>query len=159
MVGSFQHALKLDRKSVLGGVGLASAFTLVSAYLGIKPLVFFLLQSIVAIVLLELVNYIEHYGLERRALGNGRYEKVTPIHSWNSAHKFSNLILFNLQRHSDHHALAHLPYTVLKHHEDAPQLPSGYPGMVLLALVPATWFRIMDPKVRSWRERYTSTSA
>lgn len=159
VIGSFQHALKLDRKSVIGGVGLALAFTLVSAYLGLKPLAFFILQSIVAIVLLELVNYIEHYGLERRALGNGRYEKVTPIHSWNSAHKFSNLILFNLQRHSDHHALAHLPYTVLKHHEDAPQLPSGYPGMVLLALVPKTWFRIMDPKVQAWRERYTSTSA
>lgn len=159
LVGSFRHALELDRTSVAGGLALALAFTGLAAYLGAKALVFFLLQALVAVVLLELVNYIEHYGLVRRPLGNGRYEKVTPVHSWNSAHKFSNLILFNLQRHSDHHALAHLPYTALKHHEEAPQLPTGYPGMVLLALLPQTWFRVMDPKVRAWRARYTSTSA
>lgn len=159
VVGSFIHAMKIDKSKVLYGVGLAILFTVGSAFLGANVLVFFLCQAIVAFVLLEMVNYLEHYGLSRKPLGNGRYEKVTPIHSWNSAHKFSNLLLFNLQRHSDHHALAHLPYTVLKHHEDAPQLPSGYPGMILLALIPPVWFKVMDPKVLSWRERYTSTSA
>ena len=136
ITASFAHALKLDAGKVWMGVALAMGFTAVASYFGAKALGFFLAQAVVAFVLLELVNYIEHYGLSRKPLGNGRYEKVTPLHSWNSAHKFSNLLLFNLQRHSDHHAMANLPYTVLKHHEDAPQLPSGYPGMILLALLP-----------------------
>lgn len=159
VIGSFVHALKIDKTKVFIGVGIAVLFTLGAGFLGTNVLIFFLVQAIVAFVLLEMVNYVEHYGLYRRALGNGRYEKVTPIHSWNSAHKFSNLLLFNLQRHSDHHALANLPYTILKHHDDAPQLPSGYPGMLMLALVPPIWFNVMDPKVVSWRERYMSTSA
>ncbi len=157
IVRSFVHALKIDAGKVWMGVAMAMAFTALSSFFGAKVLGFFLFQAVVAFVLLELVNYIEHYGLSRRPLGNGRYEKVTPIHSWNSAHKFSNLLLFNLQRHSDHHAMANLPYTLLKHHESAPQLPSGYPGMILLALIPPLWFKLMDPKVELWK-RQTSTS-
>lgn len=158
VVGSFLHALKLDRGQVIYGVCLSLVFTGMAAWLGTSVLIFFIAQAIVAFVLLEFVNYLEHYGLSRKPLGNGRYEKVTPIHSWNSAHKFSNLLLFNLQRHSDHHALAHLPYTILKHHDLAPQLPSGYPGMILLALIPPLWFKVMDPKVEQWKNQ-TSTSA
>lgn len=154
VVGSFLHALTIDRTKVLYGVFLALLFTGASALLGASVLVFFLAQAVCAFVLLEFVNYLEHYGLERRPLANGRFEKVTPVHSWNSAHKFSNLLLFNLQRHSDHHALAHLPYTVLKHHDAAPQLPSGYPGMILLALIPPLWFRTMNPRVHAWRARH-----
>jgi alkane 1-monooxygenase len=154
---SFRHALKLDAAKVWIGVAMAMAFTALASFFGAKVLGFFLFQAVVAFVLLEFVNYIEHYGLSRKPLGNGRYEKVTPIHSWNSAHKFSNLLLFNLQRHSDHHAMANLPYTVLKHHESAPQLPSGYPGMIMLSLVPPLWFKHMDPKVEAWK-RQTSTS-
>lgn len=145
--GSFLHALSLDKKKVFAGVMMSFLLSAIAAFFGTKVLVFFLLQAVVAFVLLELVNYIEHYGLERKQLPNGRYEKVLPKHSWNSSHKFSNLLLFNLQRHSDHHALAHLPYTVLKHHEEAPQLPTGYPGMILIALVPGLWFRVMNPRV------------
>jgi alkane 1-monooxygenase len=147
IVKGFGHALKIDAGKVWIGVAMAMAFTALSSFFGAKVLGFFLFQAVVAFVLLELVNYIEHYGLSRKPLGNGRYEKVTPIHSWNSAHKFSNLLLFNLQRHSDHHAMANLPYTVLKHHESAPQLPSGYPGMILLALVPPLWFKFMDRRL------------
>lgn len=147
IVKGFGHALKIDAGKVWMGVAMAMAFTALSSFFGAKVLGFFLFQAVVAFVLLELVNYIEHYGLSRKPLGNGRYEKVTPIHSWNSAHKFSNLLLFNLQRHSDHHAMANLPYTVLKHHESAPQLPSGYPGMILLALVPPLWFKFMDRRL------------
>ncbi len=158
VVGSFLHALKLDRGQVIYGVCLSLVFTGMAAWLGTSVLIFFIVQAIVAFVLLEFVNYLEHYGLSRKPLGNGRYEKVTPIHSWNSAHKFSNLLLFNLQRHSDHHALAHLPYTILKHHDSAPQLPSGYPGMILLAIIPPLWFKVMDPKVEQWKNQ-TSTSA
>jgi alkane 1-monooxygenase len=150
--GSLLHAFQLDSTAVIKGMTLSLVFTLFASYFGSKVLVFFCIQSFVAILLLELVNYVEHYGLTRKQLTNGRYEKVLPIHSWNSAHKFSNILLFNLQRHSDHHAMAHLPYTVLKHQEDAPQLPSGYPGMILLALVPPLWFKFMNPKVMEWEK-------
>jgi alkane 1-monooxygenase len=150
ITGSFVHALKVDQKEVLRGVFMALLFTSVAAFLGKNVLIFFLIQSGVAIILLELVNYVEHYGLSRKQIANGRYEKVLPVHSWNSAHKFSNSILFNLQRHSDHHAMANLPYTILKHQEEAPQLPSGYPGMIMLALVPPLWFKLMNQKVNAW---------
>ena len=145
VTGSFLHAFKLDSFAVSRGVIISLLATVGAAMMGPKVLVLFLLEAVVAFTLLELVNYIEHYGLARRPLGDGRFEKVTPMHSWNSSHKISNLLLFNLQRHSDHHALAHLPYTVLKHHAEAPQLPSGYPGMILLALVPPIWFKKMNP--------------
>ncbi len=145
---SFIHALEIDWKRVLWGVILSLIFALICFSYGIKVLIFFLMQSVIAFTLLELVDYIEHYGLSRKELNNGRFEKVRPIHSWNSSHIFSNGLLFNLQRHSDHHAAAHLPYSILKHHDEAPQLPSGYPGMILLALVPPLWFKVMDKKVK-----------
>lgn len=147
--GSFTHALKIDRPTVLLWSGVSAAIVVAACAISFHMFVYFVLQSLVAIVLLEMVNYVEHYGLKRDQLPNGRYEKVRPIHSWNSAHKFSNYLLFNLQRHSDHHSLAHLPYTVLKHQEKAPQLPSGYPGMIILSLIPTLWFKIMNPKVLS----------
>ena len=147
IIGSFKHALELDARYVLFGFGLSVLMGLLFAYFGIKVLVYFLLQSLVAVVLLELVNYIEHYGLTRKQLENGRYEKVLPIHSWNSSHRFSNYLLFNLQRHSDHHANANLTYIALQHQDKAPQLPSGYPGMILLALLPKVWFKVMNAKL------------
>jgi alkane 1-monooxygenase len=145
--GSFIHALKIDRKEVFKGMGMSFLFMNLSLYFSREILIFFLLQSLTAIILLELVNYVEHYGLSRKQLANGKYEKVLPLHSWNSSHLFSNYLLFNLQRHSDHHALASIPYLNLKHHETAPQLPSGYPGMILISLVPPLWFRIMNKKL------------
>lgn len=153
VTGSFIHAWQIDYKSVLRGVALSLLFGLFFYFLGFQVLVFFLLQSLVAFTLLELVDYIEHYGLARSKSESGRYEKVQIYHSWNSSHLFSNLLLFNLQRHSDHHASAHLPYTILKHHEEAPQLPSGYPGMILLALIPPVWFRIMDARVNEFNSK------
>jgi alkane 1-monooxygenase len=147
VTGSFRHAWELDRWSTLRGVVLSVLTTFVAFYFSPMMGMFFLLQAAVAIILLEMVNYIEHYGLARKALSPGRYEKVTHLHSWNSSHLVSNALLFHLQRHSDHHAFANLPYTVLKHHPEAPQLPSGYPGMILLALVPPLWFRFMNPLV------------
>lgn len=147
IAGSFTHALKLDRAHVLQGLGYSLLMALAVFLVSAQALLFFVLQAVVAFILLEMVNYIEHYGLERKQLDNGRYEKVLPAHSWNSSHLFSNLLLFNLQRHSDHHARAHLPYTVLKDEESAPQLPSGYPAMILVALVPPVWFKLMNPKL------------
>lgn len=95
-------------------------------------------------------NYIEHYGLVRKKLDNGRYEMTRPQHSWNSNHIASNLALFHLQRHSDHHAYAKRRYQVLRHFDDSPQLPNGYAGMIVLALFPPLWRAVMDPKVRAY---------
>lgn len=111
---------------------------------------FFLGQSFIAFTLLEIVNYVEHYGLHRRKLDNGRYERTNPTHSWNSNFLLTNLFLFHLQRHSDHHAYAKRRYQVLRHFEDSPQLPNGYAGMIVLALFPPLWRAVMDPRVRAY---------
>lgn len=92
-------------------------------------------------------NYIEHYGLQRRRLADGRYERCAPHHSWNSNHLVSNLVVFQLQRHSDHHAHPGRGYQSLRDFPDLPRLPSGYFGMFLLAYLPPLWFRVMDPRV------------
>jgi alkane 1-monooxygenase len=116
------------------------------------PILFFL-QSFLAFSLLELVNYIEHYGMARKQLPNGRYEKVTPLHSWNASHLVSNFLLFQLQRHSDHHAFAYKRYQVLNHYDESPQLPQGYSAMIILALFPPLWFQVMDRRLVEWREK------
>lgn len=114
---------------------------------------FFFIQSFLAFSLLEIVNYIEHYGMERKVLPNGKYEKVTHLHSWNACHTVSNFLLFQLQRHSDHHAYAAKPYQVLNHYDESPQLPTGYSAMLILALFPPLWFRVMNPKLDTWKLR------
>jgi alkane 1-monooxygenase len=93
------------------------------------------------------VNYIEHYGLLRERREGGGYERCRPRHSWNSNHSVSNVLLFHLQRHSDHHAHAERRYQSLRHFDEAPQLPSGYMGMLLLSYFPALYFRVMDPRL------------
>jgi len=114
---------------------------------GWRAVAFYVAQSIVAFSLLEAVNYLEHYGLLRREITPGVYERVMPRHSWNASERVTNYFLFNLQRHSDHHAHPARRYQILRHAEEAPQLPSGYAAMVLLVIVPGLWFKIMDPKV------------
>nr|WP_299420732.1 alkane 1-monooxygenase [uncultured Emticicia sp.] len=113
---------------------------------------FFVVQSIIAILSLECVNYIEHYGILRKQLENGRYEKVNPLHSWNANHFYSNLLLFHLQRHSDHHAYAARPYQVLRHFDESPQLPYGYTMMILMSLVPPIWFKVMNKRLEEWQK-------
>jgi alkane 1-monooxygenase len=100
---------------------------------------------------LEIINYVEHYGLQRRQLSTGRYERVTHHHSWNAAQRLTNGMLFQLQRHADHHAHPRRRYQVLQHHEDSPQLPAGYAGMFVLALIPPLWRYVVDPRVHAWR--------
>ena len=119
---------------------------------GWPGVVFFLGQSFVAAFTLEVINYIEHYGLHRRVLENGRYERVTPAHSWNSNYFLTNLALFQLQRHSDHHAYAKRRYQVLRHYEESPQLPGGYASMYVLALFPPLWKKVMNPRVAAYYE-------
>ena len=117
------------------------------AHWGAPGLLFFAGQSVVAFTLLEAVNYVEHYGLLRSRKSGGALERVNFQHSWNASERLSNTLLFNLQRHADHHSNPARPYSMLRHREESPQLPTGYPGMLLLALVPWMWFRVMDPKV------------
>jgi len=109
---------------------------------------YFLGAAMMGILLLETVNYIEHYGLQRKPTGEGKYERAMPEHSWNSNHILGRLMLFELSRHSDHHYMASRKYQVLQHHDDAPQLPTGYPGSMLLATIPPAWFYVMNKKIR-----------
>lgn len=102
------------------------------------------------------MNYVEHYGLTREHLGDGKYEHVKPHHSWNSAQKASNWLLINLQRHSDHHFKPDRRFPLLQNRaaDEAPQLPYGYPVMTVAALMPRLWRRVMNPRVRAWRAQY-----
>lgn len=116
---------------------------------GWKILLYYLAAAVVGFLLLETVNYIEHYGLQRHRTGSGSYERTLPIHSWNSNHILGRLLLFELSRHSDHHFQASRKYQVLRHHDNAPQMPTGYPGMMMLSLLPPAWFVVMNPRVRA----------
>lgn len=119
-------------------------------------LALFVWQAFVAVWQLELVNYVEHYGLTRKHLGDGKYEHVKPHHSWNAAHKASNWLLINLQRHSDHHYKPDRRFPLLQTYDtaQAPQLPYGYPIMTMAAMVPPIWRKYMNPRVRRWRDMY-----
>jgi len=133
---------------VIQGFVLQAALTVaIWITFGFWTMMFFVLQSAVAFSLLELVNYIEHYGLERQLTEDGKYEKVSSVHSWNDSHLLTNLFLFNLQRHSDHHARPHIRYQALRHYDESPQLPAGYAAMIPAALLPPLWRRIMDWRV------------
>lgn len=162
LFGSLRSAWRLesDRLDRLGLASLhwrnellqawsLSGIWLVAVMLVFGPLglLFFLAQAGYGAALLETVNYIEHYGLLRQREANGRYQRCAPEHSWNSNHLVSNLLLFQLQRHSDHHAHPTRPYQALRHFDDAPQLPSGYAALVPAACIPPLWFWLMDRRV------------
>lgn len=114
---------------------------------GLTILLYYLAAAFIGILLLECVNYIEHYGLSRNKTASGGYERAMPEHSWNSNHPIGRLMLFELSRHSDHHYLASRKYQILRHHEHSPQMPTGYPGMMLLAHFPPVWFRVMKKQI------------
>ena len=109
---------------------------------------YFLIAAFIGILLLETVNYIEHYGLKRKKTEEGKYERAMPQHSWNSNHVIGRLFLFELSRHSDHHYIASRKYQLLRHHDNSPQMPTGYPGMIIVALFPPIWFWIMNRKIK-----------
>jgi alkane 1-monooxygenase len=146
-------AWSLRNRRLRHPLALALLLVAVGLWLGPIGIGLFVVQSVLGFSLLEAINYIEHYGLARRRTASGKYERVRPEHSWNSAHRVSNYYLFNLARHSDHHYLASREYDRLRHYEDVPQLPTGYAGMVMLALVPPLWFRVMNPRVEAWNSR------
>ena len=162
MPGGFRRAWQLERERLArcgkspwsldnevlqpALISLALYGALVAA-LGWQILPFLLLSAFWGAFQLTSANYLEHYGLLRRKLDNGRYEVCQPHHSWNSNHLFSNWALFHLQRHSDHHAHPTRRYQSLRNFPDLPSLPSGYFGMYLLAYVPPLWFRLMNPRL------------
>ncbi len=125
----------------------AVLWTAMIVWLGWAVLPFMLIQAIYGGSLLEVVNYLEHYGLMRQKKPDGTYERCQPHHSWNSNHIVTNIFLYHLQRHSDHHAYPTRSYQTLRHFDGLPTLPSGYAGMIMVAYVPWLWFRLMDPKV------------
>lgn len=139
------------RNDLLQGYAITLAFAaaLIVMFGGIM-VAFLLLHHLVGWLQLTSANYVEHYGLKRELKENGRYHPCEPHHSWNTNHVVSNLLLFHLQRHSDHHANPMRPYQSLRNFEELPRLPSGYPGSFVLAYVPALWFKVMNPKVIEW---------
>jgi len=161
--GSYVQAwqIEFDRMRIIGKSKFSLhnkmiAYTLIQFILciliflviGKTALLFFLIVALGGILLLETVNYIEHYGLLREKRENGTYDRVRRIHSWNSNHVFGRVVLFELSRHSDHHYKPDRPYQLLETHEESPIMPTGYPGMMLLALLPPLFFNVMNKKLQ-----------
>ena len=117
---------------------------------GLSTTLLFMVAALIGGLLLESVNYIEHYGLTRNKTGEHQFERVQPHHSWNSNHIIGRLMLFELSRHSDHHYLASRKYQILRSYDNAPQMPTGYPGMILLSLVPPLWFKVMNQQMKKY---------
>jgi len=162
VIGSLRSSWELERERLRrGGSGPLTPrndilrawamsvvlFAALAAIFGLVVLPYLLLQAVVGFSLLEVVNYLEHYGLLRQKREDGRYERCAPRHSWNSNNVASNVLLYHLQRHSDHHANPTRRYQALRHFGEAPQLPTGYAGMIVLAYVPPLWRRVMDRRL------------
>ncbi|MCB9231482.1 MAG: alkane 1-monooxygenase [Bacteroidia bacterium] len=139
---------------------LIQAGAILAVYLAfnLMTMLYFVAAAVMGFLLLETVNYIEHYGLQRQKVDGKYYETVKPCHSWNSNHILGRMILFELSRHSDHHFRASRPYQVLRHFEDAPQMPTGYPGMVLLSLLPPLWFYVMHRQIDKYKKENPEAS-
>ena len=167
LIGSFKSAWGIEKRRLLRkkiqiyslkNIMIQDFFiqlliiSIVFYFFSFYGLLFFILQSLISIFELEVINYIEHYGLKRKEISAGNYEKFSSKHSWNSNHIFSNYSLFNLPLHSDHHKYAGRRYFQLRHDRDSPQLPYGYSLMVIIALIPVLWKKIMDPVVIRFTE-------
>ncbi|HXH18493.1 MAG TPA: alkane 1-monooxygenase [Chitinophagales bacterium] len=130
----------------------------IAAVAGWLIALYLVMAAVISKLLLETINYIEHYGLTRRKNEQG-YERVQPVHSWNSNHWIGRVLLFELTRHSDHHYKASRKYQVLRHYEDVPQMPAGYPAMILLAFIPPLWFYVMHRQIRNFRQENPAAAA
>jgi alkane 1-monooxygenase len=148
LIGSFADSWRMDRAGVLRpwAATLAIAATLGIAF-GPFAVAFFIGQSAMAVLLLEATNYVEHYGLQRKKLADGRYERPGPQHSWDAYEWLTNSFLVHLQRHADHHLNPSRPYAALQPQAESPKLPTGYAGMIPLAMVPPLWFAVMNKRV------------
>jgi alkane 1-monooxygenase len=147
-----QHPFRIGNDVINAWLMTAALWCVMLLWLGVGILPYLVVQAVVGFTLLEAVNYLEHYGLLRQRVGvpgKERYERVDPSHSWNSNNLATNVLLYHLQRHSDHHANPTRRYQALRDYDQSPSLPTGYAGMILVALVPFLWRRVMDPKVLS----------
>ena len=145
-----QHPWRLGNDVLNAWLMTVVLFGAIVLWLGVAVLPYLVLQALIGLTLLEAVNYLEHYGLLRARVGVGdheRWERVEPRHSWNSNNVATNVLLYHLQRHSDHHANPTRRYQALRDFEESPVLPTGYAGMIVLALFPPIWRRVMDPRV------------
>src|SRR4051812_23796567 len=145
-----QHPFRIGNDLLNAWLMSLVLWTALLAWLGLGILPYLLIQAVVGFSLLEVVNYMEHYGMRRQKVGVGerqRYERVDPSHSWNSNNIATNVLLYHLQRHSDHHANPTRRYQTLRDFEESPVLPTGYAGMIVISLIPAVWRRVMDPRV------------
>jgi alkane 1-monooxygenase len=147
------HSVWSFHNEILASWSLTAAIALaLIASFGFTIVPFLIVHHLYAWYGLTQANYVEHYGLLRQKLPNGRYEPTEPRHSWNTNHTYSNVISFHLQRHSDHHANALRPYQALRDFDGLPRLPSGYPGCFGLAAIPPLWFKVMDRKLMAWAD-------
>ncbi|MCW2773595.1 MAG: alkane 1-monooxygenase [Nocardioides sp.] len=145
-----QHPFRIGNDVLNAWLMSVVLWAALTVWLGPEILPYLVIQAVVGFSLLEVVNYMEHYGMLRQKVGVGerqRYERVDPTHSWNSNNVATNVLLYHLQRHSDHHANPTRRYQSLRDFEESPVLPTGYAGMIVLAIVPAVWRRVMDPRV------------
>ncbi len=142
-----KSVVSINNKMMIYTIAQIAFVLCIYFFFGKAVLLYFLMAAIIGILLLETVNYIEHYGLLRQKKKSGRYEVVSLKHSWNSDHTLGRILLFELSRHSDHHHRANKPYQLLDSYEDSPQMFTGYPGMMLLALVPPLWFTVMNKRL------------
>lgn len=162
VIGGFKSAVKIEKErlarkgksfwskenELLQGWAISAGVLGAAAVVGGRRSIPFLAgQAAYGASLLEVINYIEHYGLMRQKDANGKYERTKPEHSWNSNQVVTNLVLYQLQRHSDHHANPTRSFQALRHFEDAPQLPGGYASMLIPAYIPSWWYKIMDERV------------
>ena len=145
-----QHPYRISNDVLNAWLMSAVLFGGLVLWLGVGIVPYLVIQAIVGFSLLEVVNFMEHYGMRRQKVGKPgkeRYERVDPSHSWNSNNIATNVLLYHLQRHSDHHANPTRRYQTLRDFEESPVLPTGYAGMIVLALVPPLYRRVMDPRV------------
>ena len=145
-----KHIVSLSNEMIQMHLAQIAFVAIIFLAFGWRITLYYLAAALVGILLLETVNYIEHYGLSRRKIMNGKYERALPEHSWNSDHIIGRLMLFELSRHSDHHYMASRKYQILRHHENVPQMPTGYPGMIILALFPPAWFYVMHKQMKKY---------
>ena len=142
-----KSVISINNKMIIYTIAQISLLLTIYFFYGTQVLLYFIIVAIYGIMLLECVNYIEHYGLLRKKKKSGRYEVVSIKHSWNSDHTLGRILLFELSRHSDHHHRANKSYQLLDSYEDSPQMFTGYPGMMILALFPPLWFAVMNKKL------------
>jgi alkane 1-monooxygenase len=147
-----KNIFSIDNEMIRAHIIQIIFLSVIVLFFGWKVTAYYLAAAFVGILLLETVNYIEHYGLSRKETSEGKFERAMPAHSWNSNHVVGRVMLFELSRHSDHHYLASKKYQLLEHHDHAPQMPTGYPGMMILSLIPPAWFYVMNRRIKAMQE-------